>query len=83
MNSQLVKHSNVKQLIRLTRNLTKSSNETTQQSQPKPPPPTQNTSGKDKGYEVPEYFQHKTFSYVDFDVTMSKHRLPQPSNKKK
>jgi len=30
-------------------------------------------------YNVPEYYQHNRFSFYDVDMSMEKHRLPQPS----
>jgi len=30
-------------------------------------------------YNVPEYYQHNSYSFYDLDISMEKHRLPQPS----
>jgi len=30
-------------------------------------------------YNVPEYYQHNSYSFYDIDASMEKHRLPQPS----
>ena len=30
-------------------------------------------------YNVPEYYQHNSYSFYDIDISMEKHRLPQPS----
>ena len=30
-------------------------------------------------YNVPEYYEHSSYSFYDLDMTMVKHRLPQPS----
>jgi hypothetical protein len=30
-------------------------------------------------YNVPEYYQHKEFSFYDLDMQLAKYRLPQPS----
>ena len=31
-------------------------------------------------YKAPEYYQHNTFSYYDYEVIMESSRLPQPSS---
>lgn len=41
------------------------------------------TSDPVKGYQVPEYYQHNAFTFVNYDVIMQKQRLPQPSNRQK
>jgi len=30
-------------------------------------------------YNVPEYYQHDNYSFYDLDISLGKHRLPQPS----
>lgn len=34
-------------------------------------------------YKNPEYFAYHVMSFADMDLEMVKHRVPQPSNKKK
>jgi len=48
-------------------------------SQAKPPAsPAKPTSDPTK-YNVPEYYQHDSYSFYDLDIMLEKHRLPQPS----
>jgi len=30
-------------------------------------------------YNVPEYYEHNSYSFYDLDISLGKHRLPQPS----
>lgn len=40
-------------------------------------------ASKDGQYKNPEYFCYHSMSYFEAEIEMSKHRLPQPSNKPK